>query len=112
MIAKLKNRLLIVLLACITVFSFAFAATSFTAFASDEPVESTVTMVDGAAIRLDDHAGIKYLARIDGYDADSSDEYGMMILPYSYINGMSGDYHANLAAKGLKVLDKICTPFT
>lgn len=112
MIAKLKNRILVLLLACTAVFSFAFAATTLTAFADDKSAVSTVTMVDGAAIRLDEHAGIKYLARIDGYDADSSDEYGMMILPYSYIDGMSGDYHANLAAKGLKVLDKICTPFT
>ncbi len=96
---------------CLSVFAFG----NITVRADEQAVESTVTMLGGASIRLDEYSGIKFTAKISGYNAEDEDtSYGMIIMPYDFVGKYITDdtaYHANLNEKGVKYLDRICTPF-
>ncbi|MDD7213920.1 MAG: hypothetical protein PUH90_01260, partial [Clostridia bacterium] len=113
--SKVKSKLLVALTLAFCVCLSVFAFGKITVRADEQAVESTVTMLGGASIRLDENSGIKFTAKISGYNADDvSTSYGMIIMPYDFVGKYITDdtaYHANLNAKGVKYLDRICTPF-
>lgn len=113
--SKVKSNLLVALTLAFCVCLSVFAFGKITVRADEQAVESTVTMLGGASIRLDENSGIKFTAKISGYNADDvSTSYGMIIMPYDFVGKYITDataYHANLNAKGVKYLDRICTPF-
>lgn len=113
--SKVKSKLLVALTLAFCVCLSVFAFGKITVRADEQAVESTVTMLGGASIRLDENSGIKFTAKISGYKADDvSTSYGMIIMPYDFVGKYITDgtaYHANLNAKGVKYLDRICTPF-
>lgn len=113
--SKVKSKLLVALTLAFCVCLSVFAFGKITVRADEQAVESTVTMLGGASIRLDENSGIKFTAKISGYKADDvSTSYGMIIMPYDFVGKYISDgtaYHANLNAKGVKYLDRICTPF-
>lgn len=113
--SKVKSKLLVALTLAFCVCLSVFAFGKITVRADEQAVESTVTMLGGASIRLDENSGIKFTAKISGYKADDvSTSYGMIIMPYDFVGKYITDdtaYHANLNAKDVKYLDRICTPF-
>lgn len=113
--SKVKSKLLVALTLAFCVCLSVFAFGKITVRADEQAVESTVTMLGGASIRLDENSGIKFTAKISGYNADDvSTSYGMIIMPYDFVGKYITDdtaYHANLNVKGVKYLDRICTPF-
>ncbi len=113
--SKVKSKLLVALTLAFCVCLSVFAFGKITVRADEQAVESTVTMLGGASIRLDENSGIKFTAKISAYNADDvSTSYGMIIMPYDFVGKYITDdtaYHANLNAKGVKYLDRICTPF-
>ncbi len=113
--SKVKSKLLVALTLAFCVCLSVFAFGKITVRADEQAVESTVTMLGGASIRLDENSGIKFTAKISTYNADDvSTSYGMIIMPYDFVGKYITDdtaYHANLNAKGVKYLDRICTPF-
>ena len=113
--SKVKSKLLVALTLAFCVCLSVFAFGKITVRADEQSVESTVTMLGGASIRLDENSGIKFTAKISGYNADDvSTSYGMIIMPYDFVGKYITEntaYHANLNAKGVKYLDRICTPF-
>lgn len=115
---KIKNSLVVALVAFLLAFvaSVTFSAYSVRAEEDGEaPVvaENTVVMCDGASIRLTSPAGIKFTARIDDYVESADTVYGMLIMPYAYVERYisNGNYHAELAAKNVEVIDGQCSPY-
>ncbi len=103
-----KNiKLTAAICACALCVSGGVAVSSVSADANS----STVTMLDGASMRISEVSGLKFTANIDNYDA--AKEYGMIIMPYSYVTDYcaGGDYHAELTAANVKFSQKICEPY-
>lgn len=52
--------------------------------------KESLALVNGAAIRTVDPIGIRFSARIAGYDANNGYEYGMLIVPTDYLTTYRG----------------------
>lgn len=82
--------------------------------------QSTVVIdtVPSASVRVAEitSSGIRFAAKLNGYTPESANEnvkYGMLIVPYEMVEGMSGDYIAELedAYPTVEFAYDYCTPY-
>ena len=79
---------------------------SVTANATDGLVSDTLTMTKGASLYLEEVSGLKFQYTIANYDASANKNYGMLIVPYDYLetagisltDEVNDDYIAKLTA--------------
>lgn len=84
-----------------------------TASANETVATSTVEMLVGARIKYDNETpSLKFEGVVDNYNAESTTEYGMLIMPETtYLaNTFNNDYHAVLDSDDTYE-DKACTPY-
>ncbi len=74
--------------------------------------EEKMTMLTGASVRAvnDGYNGIRFEAEV-GKEIDENAKYYVMIVPYSYMNGITGDYYAELSAKYSTLAVMESTPY-
>ena len=74
--------------------------------------EEKITMLTGASVRAvnDGYNGIRFEAEV-GKEVDENAKYYVMIVPYSYMNGITGDYYAELSAKYSTLAVMESTPY-
>ena len=74
--------------------------------------EEKMTMLTGASVRAvnDGYNGIRFEAEV-GKEVDENAKYYVMIVPYSYMNGITGDYYAELSAKYSTLAVMESTPY-
>lgn len=87
--------------------------TDTTVSANETGATSTVEMLVGARIKYDNETpSLKFEGVVDNYNAESTTEYGMLIMPETtYLaNTFNNDYHAVLDSDDTYE-DKACTPY-
>ena len=74
--------------------------------------EEKMTMLTGASVRAvnDGYNGIRFEAEV-GKEIDENAKYYVMIVPYSYMDGITGDYYAELSAKYSTLAVMESTPY-
>ena len=74
--------------------------------------EEKITMLTGASVRAvnDGYNGIRFEAEV-GKEIDENAKYYVMIVPYSYMDGITGDYYAELSAKYSTLAVMESTPY-
>lgn len=74
--------------------------------------EEKMTMLTGASVRAvnDGYNGIRFEAEV-GKEVDENAKYYVMIVPYSYMDGITGDYYAELSAKYSTLAVMESTPY-
>ena len=74
--------------------------------------EEKMTMLTGASVRAvnDGYNGIRFEAEV-GKEIDENAKYYVMIVPYSYMDGITGDYYAKLSAKYSTLAVMESTPY-
>ena len=112
---KLKTTLAIAAGVC-CVAAIGLAAGNINANAA---TATDLTMVSGASVRLSsvDGSGIRFAAKVTGYDKSAATKYGMLVVPYDLVKGYEDgvDYIAELEKAYPNAADKLaweyCTPY-
>lgn len=105
---KMKNyAMLLCLSACLA--AGAAGVSHVTTSAEDGNASDSLTMTQGASLYLKEVSGLKFQYTIKNYDATAGKNYGMLIVPYDYLekagisltDDVNDDYIAKLTAANL-----------